>query len=211
MMQIRDIVWDAGGTLFNTYPALTKAFSLALQKYGVSIHETRILTLARRSTQHAIHTLASEVGIPDANLDREFRWYYNAMGPEIQPPFPGVIEVCATIQRRGGRNFVVTHRKRDSLEALLKAHQMEHLFSDEITGEDPFPRKPDPAALNALIARHTLDPAMTLLVGDRVLDLEAGRAAGMFTCLFNSGPLEAHIPDIDLCITSFDTLLNLLR
>lgn len=210
-MQIHDLVWDAGGTLFNTYPAITRAFVLALQEFGATICETRVLHLARRSTQHAIDTLASDVGVPSATLETAFRRYYNTMGPETQPPFPGVIDVCTTIRLRGGRNFVVTHRKRGSLEALLKAHNMDHFFSDNITGEDPFPRKPNPAALEALIARHTLVPATTLFIGDRVLDLEAGRAAGMRTCLFNSGPLEGDVPDIDLCITTFDTLLNMLR
>ncbi len=210
-MVIHDIIWDAGGTLFNTYPALTQALSLALREYGVNISETRILTLALQSTQHAIHTLAAEAGLEAFLFEDAFRRHYDAVGPKAQPPFPGVIEVCRAIRARGGRNFIVTHRKRDSLNALLAAHSMTHLFSDAITGEDPFPRKPDPAALNALASRHALTPNTTLLVGDRLLDLEAGRAAGMLTCLFESGPLSQPAPPVDLSITTFQTLLTLLQ
>lgn len=211
-MWIHNIIWDAGGTLFDTYPAVTRAFAQALNESGAAIPEVRILQLARRSTQHAIHTLAHEAGIEAAVLEAAFRRHYEAIAPEIQLPFPGVVAVCAAICAGGGRNFVVTHRGRDSLAALLAAHDMARYFTAMITKEDPFPRKPDPAALNALIARHALDRTATLLVGDRVLDLQAGRAAGIHTCLFESGPLaqsaDAHA---DLTITVFEMLLALLR
>jgi len=208
---IHDIVWDAGGTLFDTYPALVQAFSRALHERGYHVPETRILQLARQSTQHAITTLASESAAEPAAFEAALRRHYNATAPEDQLPFPGVIAVCAAICAQGGRNFIVTHRKRASLDALLAAHAMESYFSDRITAEDPYPRKPDPAALNALAERHTLNPASTLLIGDRALDLDAGRAAGFQTCLFDSGPLEEPTPQADYHITSFEELLALLH
>lgn len=208
---IHDIVWDAGGTLFDTYPALVQAFSKALHERGYCVPQTRILQLARQSTQHAITTLARESAAEPTAFEAAFRRYYNATAPKDQLPFPGVIAVCAAICSQGGRNFIVTHRKRASLNALLAAHGMESYFSDQITAEDPFPRKPDPAALNALVERHALNPTTTLLVGDRALDLDAGRAAGFQTCLFDSGPLEEPVPQVDLHITSFEELLALLR
>ncbi len=155
---IHDIIWDAGGTLFDTYPAMTQAFDAALREFGAQIPLERILQLARESTHYAISTLAHETGIDADALESAFRRRYNAIGPEAQPPFPGVKEVCAAICARGGRNFIVTHRGRDSLNALLAAHGMEAYFSDSITAEDPFPRKPDPTALNAL-APACLKPA----------------------------------------------------
>ena len=208
---IHDIIWDAGGTLFDTYPAVTQAFDAALREFGAQIPLERILQLARESTHYAISILAHETGIDADALESAFRRRYNAIGPEAQPPFPGVKEVCATICARGGRNFIVTHRGRDSLNALLAAHGMGAYFSDSITAEDPFPRKPDPTALNALVARHGLTPATTLLIGDRALDLQAGRAAGMRTCLFEAGPDSKAAPEpADLVITSFPTLLKRL-
>lgn len=211
---IHDIIWDAGGTLFDTYPAMTQAFDAALREFGAQIPQERILQLARESTHYAISTLAREAGIDADALESAFRRRYNAIGPEAQPPFPGVEEVCTAICARGGRNFIVTHRGRDSLNALLAAHGMEAYFSDSITAEDPFPRKPDPAALNALVARHGMTPTTTLLIGDRALDLQAGRAAGMRTCLFEADPNSRVAPEqpepADLVITSFPTLLERL-
>lgn len=211
MPAIHNIIWDAGGTLFDTYPAVTRAFAEALRGLGASAPDAHILQLARRSTQVAIRTLAQESGVDAAHLEAAFRRNYDAMPATAQPPFPGVVAICAALLERGGRNFIVTHRGRDSLLALLAAHAMTFYFADMLTREDPFPRKPDPAALEALITRHDLDRAATLLVGDRGLDLEAGRAAGVHTCLFVSDA-DADNGDspADITITHFGELLALL-
>lgn len=211
MLEIHDIIWDAGGTLFDTYPAITRAFTEALLALGASAPDAHILQLARRSTQAAIRTLAHESGVDATCFEAIFRRNYDAAPAAAQPPFPGVVAICAAILERGGRNFIVTHRGRDSLLALLAAHAMTFYFADMLTREDPFPRKPDPAALEALITRHDLDRAATLLVGDRGLDLEAGRAAGVHTCLFISDA-DADNGDstADITITHFGELLALL-
>lgn len=59
----------------------------------------------------------------------------------------------------------------------------------------------------AALEKHALDPDQTLLDGDRDLDTQAGRTAGIRTCLFGvsdlNNPAEIHI-------TRHDQLLELL-
>jgi histidinol phosphatase-like enzyme len=42
---------------------------------------------------------------------------------------------------------------------------------------DAYPRKPDPAAFNAIIERHGLVRDETMAIGDRDIDVLAGRSA----------------------------------
>ena len=200
---IRSFIWDAGGTLFDTYPAVTRAFGQALADLGAAMPADAIMALARQSTQHAINTLAREAGAGPRRLAETFRRRYDAIPPEVQLPFPGVRDLCVFICERGGQNFIVTHRGRDSLMGLLRAHQMESYFSDILTKEDPFPRKPDPAAIEAIIRRHDLDRAATLLIGDRDLDILAARAAGIRTCFFGTGD---HTAPADIEIVAYAEL-----
>ncbi|RLC89442.1 MAG: phosphatase [Chloroflexi bacterium] len=200
---IRFLIWDAGGTLFDTYPAVTRAFEQGLADLGAAMPAGDIMALARQSTQHAINTLARETGVAPRRLAETFRCRYDAIPPEVQPPFPGVRALCAFICERGGQNFIVTHRGRASLMGLLRAHQMESYFSDILTKEDPFPRKPDPAAIEALIRRHDLDRDATLLIGDRDLDILAAHAAGIRTCFFGAGE---HTAPADIEITAYAEL-----
>ena len=54
-----------------------------------------------------------------------------------------------------------------------------------MTGEDGFPLKPAPDALNALIKRNGLKKDACLMLGDRDIDIGAGVNAGIGTLLYD--------------------------
>jgi HAD superfamily hydrolase (TIGR01549 family) len=201
------VIWDFDGTLVDTYPAIARAVNLALAAFGASAALERIIELSSISLDHCLRELAQAHGLSDAALGAEFERAYQTVTPEEQRPFPGVIEVCQAIQQRGGRNFIVTHRRRASLDRLLATHHMAAYFTDIVAADDGFPRKPDPAALLYLIQRHAIEPHSALVIGDRELDILAGQRAGLKTCLF-----RAVYPDLapDLRIASYQELLTLL-
>jgi D-glycero-D-manno-heptose 1,7-bisphosphate phosphatase len=54
-------------------------------------------------------------------------------------------------------------------------------------------RKPNPGMVLRAIADLDLDPARTMLIGDKASDLEAARRAGIVGALFAGGDLEAFL------------------
>jgi phosphoglycolate phosphatase-like HAD superfamily hydrolase len=151
---IRQLIWDVDGTLFDTYPAFATAVSLALGEIDVTVSPDRILSLCKRSLNHCVVILASEFQADADDILAGFQRHYAALPAQEQPPFPGVIEICAYICSIGGSNFIVTHRGGGSLELLLTAHQMVGYFADRLTADDGYPRKPDPSSFEAMISRH---------------------------------------------------------
>jgi len=205
---IKYLIWDAGGTLFDTYPAVVEACHAALSGFGKEAPSAWVMALCKQTTSYGIHTLANTFALDEETFQQHFKRSYADIGEQYQPPFPGVKEVCRYICEIGGQNFIVTHRSRASLQALLEAHGMARYFTDFIAREDPYPRKPDPAAIEALIARYTLDRSQCLLIGDRDLDIVAGKRAGIRTCFFGSEP---HDSQPDWHITDYATLLRWLE
>ena len=63
-----------------------------------------------------------------------------------------------------------------------------------MTSLDGFPAKPAPDALNFLIQKHGLDRAQCVMLGDRDIDLDAGKNAGIACALFDP---EGFYPDYD--------------
>ncbi|OPZ70716.1 MAG: Primosomal protein N' [Firmicutes bacterium ADurb.Bin456] len=63
--------------------------------------------------------------------------------------------------------------------------QMIDLFRDFITYEAGFPDKPAPDALNWIIDLHRLDRRECVMIGDRIIDAQAGRNAGIAGALFD--------------------------
>jgi HAD superfamily hydrolase (TIGR01509 family) len=196
------------GTLFDTYPAFVEAFLAALGESGVSTPAPAgvVGALARVGLSHCVRELSSRYGLGPEVYGERFDRAYRAIPTSRQAPFPGVVEVCEAVLAGGGVNVIATHRARASTEGLLSGHRMRHLFVDIASVEDGCPRKPDPAMFLDLLARRRLDPARCVAVGDRDIDVLAGRAAGLRTCLFRGGAEAASRPDF-----AFDEYLELGR
>ncbi|HNT78732.1 MAG TPA: HAD-IA family hydrolase [Anaerolineae bacterium] len=203
------LIWDAGGTLFDTYPAIVVAAREALQTFGKVAPPSTVLSgLFRQTTAYGLQILAQEFNLDLVALRARFSAYYDAIGAAYQPPFPGVIEVCQYMLANGGQNFIVTHRERESLQQLLAAYEMADYFSDAITQEDDYPRKPDPLSLEILLERYALPRETGLVIGDRPLDIQAGKGAGLRTCFF--GAADPSVP-ADLQITAYAELYRWLQ
>jgi phosphoglycolate phosphatase-like HAD superfamily hydrolase len=183
-IRVRNIIWDVDGTLFDTYPAIAGAFRAALRDLDADASLDRITALARESLATCAATLARSAGLDRNAFEDAFLRHYEAIPADAQPPFAGAREVCERICWLDGDNVIVTHRGARQTAALLAAAGLDAYISGCITASDGFPRKPDPAAFRAILERHDLDPAETLAIGDRTIDIEAGRAAGVLTACF---------------------------
>jgi phosphoglycolate phosphatase-like HAD superfamily hydrolase len=205
---IRNLIWDVDGTLFDTYPAIVAAFDDALRDLGAQTPPERIRELCLVSLDHCVSVLADEHDVPGQALEDAFVARYGERAVTDSPPFPGVVEVCRYVASIGGTNVIVTHRRRSSTDALLAANGMHDLFAGVITAADGHPRKPDPAMFEMALAEHALARDATMSVGDRALDVDAGRAAGVATCLFGPG---RDAPAADLVVDDFRELLGHLE
>jgi HAD superfamily hydrolase (TIGR01509 family) len=207
---IRALIWDAGGTLFDTYPALVKACQSVLKLHGIEADDTWLMQLFRQTTSHAISRLAETFDLDDESLERDLREAYAQMPPEIQPPFPGVVAVCRYMLKTGGANFIVTHRDWQSLRPLLDHYEMRDLFVHWITADDAYPRKPNPASIRAVIDQYGLTADACLVIGDREIDTIAARRAGTLSCFFTRREVRLTI-SADLIIEDFFELLTWLQ
>ena len=203
----RNIVWDVDGTLFDTYPAIAKAFQVALNDLGKDAPLDWIEGLAKTSLSYCVTTLANQCQLSEEDIGQAFGEHYDRTPPEEQPPFPGVITVCEYICTLGGKNVIVTHRGHKSTKELLAANKMTHYFAGCLAQDDGYPKKPHPAAFEVMLKTHNLQREETMAVGDRDIDVLAGQAAGIFTCLFG---LKIDGVVADLTIGSFGELYRYL-
>jgi HAD superfamily hydrolase (TIGR01509 family) len=204
---IKNILWDLDGTIFDTYPAITYAISKSLNEMGFSLALNVIDGLARQSIDHCMETLSQRFKLDPDLLGAQFVKSYREISPAKQIPFPGVREVCTWIHQHDGLNVIVTHRRVQSTQKLLDFHKLSSCFDDILSSEQGYPLKPDPAMILIVLEKYHLRPAETIFIGDRELDIQAGRAAGVRTCLF--GNLEIPTP-VDIMINNYDHLLTKL-
>ena len=203
-----NIIWDLDGTIFDTYPSIDLSFYHAVKRFNKTISIDEIDSLTKVSISHCIRYLSTTLCLNENDLSKAFEENYDNVKPEYQPVFPGVLETCKYIIGNGGKNIIVTHREKASSIDLLTAHSISSLFIGIISNDDGFPKKPDPTSFKEALLRYKILSAETLSIGDRDIDIEAGRASGLFTCLYT---LDKKQHSADLQIKKMVELLTFLK
>ena len=178
MMMYRHWFWDFDGTLFDTYPRICRALQKSFADAGFFEDISVIMPYLKQS----LETAANHFGeIHQVNASALLEGYHRHSEEEdlsTMRPYPGAREFLCDVTSLGGNNYLYTHRG-ESVFKALKQERFDSLFTDMVTSLDGFPAKPAPDALNHLVRKHGLNPQECVMVGDRAIDLNAGRNAGM--------------------------------
>ena len=106
---------------------------------------------------------------------------------------PGVEAAVRALRSAGCRTAVVTNSPKALAERIVRAIGLEDGF-DVLAGGDEVPRgKPDPDLTLLAIARLGVPAARSALVGDTLLDVESGRAAGVAVVGYRLDGADARI------------------
>ena len=140
--------------------------------------------------------------------NKEFKKIYWELAKTKQKPLPYVPEILEYAVKNGKRNYVYTRSGKEIVE-LLDAWGLTDKFTFIIDATMDFPTKPDPAALNWLAERFSMDKSKCLMIGDRALDTECVNNAGMRSCLYD---YEGYYPDTyaDYKINSIEELKDII-
>ena len=171
VMDYQDFIWDLGGTLLDNYETSTAAFVQTLSSLGIEASHDEVYQALKVSTDAAVQLYATDV--------KDFLRIYKANeAKELEHPvlFDGAKELLQKIIRQGGRNFLISHRDNQVLDILSKTG-IQAFFTEVVTADNGFKRKPHPESMNYLKNKYQLHSC--LVIGDRLLDMEAGQAAGL--------------------------------
>jgi len=180
-MKFTEFFWDFDGTLFDTYPRINRAMMKALNDLGVNIETEALAKLTKVTISHAASVL-----LPGQEREVMLRYREHIKEETIDSfiPYEGAFSMLKSVCEHGGRNYLYTHSADYTID-VLKRLGVHHLFADFITGSDGFASKPAPDALLFMMEKHHLDPAKCVMMGDRDIDLVAGKNAGISGALFD--------------------------
>ena len=100
--------------------------------------------------------------------------------------YAGVADVVRQTHGRA-RLTVLTNKPTKPTERILEGLGLRGEFDEVIGGDGPYPRKPDPAGLNAMMTAAHAAAGDTLLIGDSAIDLETAKRGGVRCCLVSYG------------------------
>ena len=183
-MEYVNLIWDFDGMLFNTYPRMAAAFQKALKNLGVEAEFQDVMSTIKLSVRKGVTYYSEKYNLDRNELNRQYHEIEHSMPAETMVPYDGICDLLKAVVAAGGSHYLYTHRDHTAIEALER-YGIRDLFLGAITALDPFPSKPAPDALLNLMDKHGLKPNETLMLGDRDIDVEAAKNAGICGCLFD--------------------------
>ncbi|HOO73910.1 MAG: HAD-IA family hydrolase [Thermotogae bacterium] len=193
-MRYENYIWDFDGTLFDTYGSTMKTIEKVFKDHGVNPEMNEIYRDSKEYTlYYAVENAMNKYGVSDGEFAGNIHSALERIDVKERKPFENAEKILAEIIK-GGRNYILTNRNENTLLPILEFYDFKKYFYDIITPDTGLESKPDPAMFFHIIKKHNLDIAKTITVGDRKLDIDAGKATGIKTCLID---FDKFLFDID--------------
>ncbi len=173
------VIWDLDGTLLDSYKVILESVLEVLAQEGLTPDPAETY---RRLIETSVKSFLGEQGGDPDRLWERYRALSTARDGEVRL-MRGAAETLRTLADRGVPNFVFTHKGETARQVLDRLGVLTYI-SGVLSAGDGVPRKPAPDGLNALIARHGLDRRQTFYIGDRPIDMECAKNAGVSGILF---------------------------
>jgi phosphoglycolate phosphatase len=125
--------------------------------------------------------------------------------------YPGVAEILAALGRQGHTLALLSNKNEGLCRKLLEHFGIAGLFAAVRGGDSMTCRKPSPEPILRLMDMLARRPTETVMVGDSINDIAAGRDAGVLTigCSFGYGE-PTELADATFIINSFSELLQVM-
>ena len=164
-------IWDLDGTLLDSYEAILAGIQETYEQFNLPFDREEVRNfILRYSVKDLLARDADHYGLDSEELNRVRASSLKEKNTQI-PLMDGAREILAWTAEQGIQNFVFTHKSDNAFQVLTDLGIIQH-FTEILTSDSGFARKPSPEALLYLIDKYQLDKANTYYVGDRLLDVE---------------------------------------
>ena len=171
-MQRPDLLKHRGHWIFDLDGTLTVSahdFDHIRRELGLA-PETPIL--------EALHAMPESEAAPLWDSLNELEFYYSGKASVMQ----GASELLQKLHENGRQLAILTRNTMPVVKHTLRACKIDHFFPlDHILDRDACIPKPSPDGVKKLLDFWQADAEDTVMVGDYLYDLEAGKGAGVAT------------------------------
>ncbi|MGU7966705.1 HAD-IA family hydrolase [Streptococcus suis] len=171
-------IWDLDGTLLDSYEAILAGIQETYEQFGLPFDREEVRKyILRCSVKDLLVRDADKYGLDSDELNRVRATSLKEKNTQI-PLMAGATEILDWTAQQGIQNFVYTHKSDNAFQVLAELG-IAHHFTEILTSDSGFARKPSPEALLFLIDKYGLEKEHTYYIGDRRLDVETAINAGI--------------------------------
>lgn len=190
-MQKTAFIWDLDGTLLDSYEAILSGIEETFAQFSIPYDKEQVREfILKFSVQDLLVQVAEERKL-DVEMLNQVRAQSLAEKNAQVVLMPGAREVLKWAEESGIQNFVYTH-KGDNAFTILRDLGLESYFTEILTSQSGFARKPSSEAATYLLDKYQLDSEKTYYIGDRTLDVEFAQNSGIQSINFLESTYEGN-------------------
>ena len=190
-MQKTAFIWDLDGTLLDSYEAILSGIEETFGQFSIPYDKEKVREfILKFSVQDLMEKVAEERKL-DVEVLNQVRAQSLAEKNAQVVLMSGAREVLSWADAAGIQQFVYTH-KGDNAFTILRDLGLESYFTEIITSQSGFARKPNPEAATYLLNKYQLNPEKTYYIGDRTLDVEFAQNSGIQSINFLESTYEGN-------------------
>ncbi|MFS9256534.1 HAD family hydrolase [Streptococcus infantis] len=190
-MQETAFIWDLDGTLLDSYEAILSGIEETYAQFSIPFDKEKVRAfILKYSVQDLLVQVAEERGLDVDRLNQVRAQSLTEKNAQVIL-MPGAREVLTWANQQGIQQFVYTH-KGDNALTILRDLGLDVYFTEILTSQSGFARKPSPEAATYLISKYHLKPERTFYIGDRTLDIDFAQNSGIQSINFLETPVDCN-------------------
>ena len=190
-MQKIAFIWDLDGTLLNSYEAILSGIEETYAQFSIPYDKEKVREfILKFSVQDLLEKVAEERKL-DVEVLNQVRAQSLAEKNAQVVLMPDARKVLKWADAAGVQQFVYTH-KGDNAFTILIDLGLESYFTEILTSQSGFARKPSPEVATYLLDKYQLNPDNTYYIGDRTLDVEFAQNSGIQSINFLESSYEGN-------------------
>ena len=170
-MQKTAFIWDLDGTLLDSYEAILSGIEETFAQFSIPYDKEQVREfILKFSVQDLLVQVAEERKLDVEMLNRARAQSLAEKNAQVVL-MPGARDVLAWADEAGIQQFIYTHKGNNAF-TILRDLGLEPYFTEILTSQSGFARKPNPEVATYLLDKYQLNPEKTYYIGDRTLDVE---------------------------------------
>lgn len=180
-----NLIWDLDGTLIDTYSLIEQSLVETLNHFNIDYKLADLQDFIKdTSVSTYLKQLEREQGLEPLIMKNYFSHILELKNEDVKL-MPGARYVLDYFKNNNIDSYLFTNKGANTHNILNRLH-LDDYFTEVITSRDGFLKKPAPHAINYLLEKYELDPAVTYYVGDRDLDNRLARNSNIKSINLNT-------------------------
>jgi len=218
-VNIKAILFDLDGTLFETAPELSDAVNSMLKDLGMmELKRNEIKNFIGKGAENLIKqslrlSSKKDPGPLFTKAEKLFAHHYSLISANSLM-FDGVKKAIVYLKSKDFLLGCVTNKPAIYTEALMNHSRLADFMDIIVSGDTTEKKKPPPLPILHALNQLNIEPKDAIMVGDSVVDIEAGFEAGtyIFTVPYGYQFGESIISDkVDYAMSNFSELTQIIN